>query len=201
MAIVHMDLWSRWTNNSPWIDMSPHSDTLSWFRVNQFLIFLLIVVCVVVKQQYQFYSLWFDTIGLEPMIYHIRGMRSNHYTTDRVAYCRELITTSDRATTFWQGAMPAFTLITPCPFRNHTLAFFVSHSHLYLIVVIVVHPVFWSPFCFISFLFIAMLAPPMILNNQLIYSINTPLAIYLICSLWVAWLVITELQIIFKSKG
>jgi hypothetical protein len=48
-----------------------------------------------------------------------------------------------------------------------------------------VHPVFRSPFCFISSLFIAMLAPPMILSNQLIYSINTPLSIYLICSLWV----------------
>jgi hypothetical protein len=51
-----------------------------------------------------------------------------------------------------------------------------------------VHPVFRSPFCFISSLFIAMLVPPMILNNQLIYSINTPLAIYLLCSLRVPWL-------------
>jgi hypothetical protein len=50
MAIVHLDLWSRWTNNSPWIDMSPHSDTLSWFRVNQFLIFLLIGKGMVTKR-------------------------------------------------------------------------------------------------------------------------------------------------------
>jgi hypothetical protein len=68
------------------------------------------------------------------------------------------------------------------------LPFFVSYAHWYMIVVIVVHPVFRSPFCFISSLSIAMLAPPMILSNQLIYSINTPLAIYFICSLCVPWL-------------
>jgi hypothetical protein len=28
-------------NNSPWIDTSPHSDTLSWFWANQSLLFLL----------------------------------------------------------------------------------------------------------------------------------------------------------------
>jgi hypothetical protein len=28
-------------NNSPRIDMSPHSDTLSWFRANQSLLLLL----------------------------------------------------------------------------------------------------------------------------------------------------------------
>ena len=38
-------------NNSPRIDMSPHSDTLSWFRANQSLIFLLNAVCLVEKQQ------------------------------------------------------------------------------------------------------------------------------------------------------
>ena len=38
-------------NNSPRIDMSPHSDTLSWFRANQSLIFLLNAACLVEKQQ------------------------------------------------------------------------------------------------------------------------------------------------------
>ena len=28
-------------NNSPWVDMSLHSDTLFWFRANQSLLFLL----------------------------------------------------------------------------------------------------------------------------------------------------------------
>jgi len=38
-------------NNSPQIDMSPHSDTLPWFWANQSLLFLLIVACSAEKQQ------------------------------------------------------------------------------------------------------------------------------------------------------
>ena len=34
------------------------------------------------SNKYQFYSLWFDPIGLEPMIYHTRGEHFNHNTTD-----------------------------------------------------------------------------------------------------------------------
>jgi hypothetical protein len=41
---------SHW-NNSLWVDMSQHSDTLSWFRVNQSLLFLLNAVCLAEKQQ------------------------------------------------------------------------------------------------------------------------------------------------------
>jgi hypothetical protein len=37
-------------NNSPQIDMSPHSDTLPWFRANQFLVFLLNAACLAEKQ-------------------------------------------------------------------------------------------------------------------------------------------------------
>jgi len=36
-------------NYSPRIDMSSHSDTLSWFRENQYLLFLLNGVCLTVK--------------------------------------------------------------------------------------------------------------------------------------------------------
>jgi hypothetical protein len=38
-------------NNSPRIDMSPHSDTLSWFWANQSFLFLLNNVCLAEKQQ------------------------------------------------------------------------------------------------------------------------------------------------------
>ena len=38
-------------NNSPRIDMSPHSNTLFWFRVYQSLIFLLNAVCLAEKLQ------------------------------------------------------------------------------------------------------------------------------------------------------
>ena len=40
---------AQW-NNSPRIDMSPHSDTLSWLRVNQSLLFLLNAACLAEKQ-------------------------------------------------------------------------------------------------------------------------------------------------------
>jgi hypothetical protein len=38
-------------NNIPRIDMLPHSDTLSWFRANQSLLFLLIAAWLAEKQQ------------------------------------------------------------------------------------------------------------------------------------------------------
>ena len=49
---VQLDLivLAHW-NNSPQIDMSPHSDTLSWFRANQSLLFLLNAACLAEKQQ------------------------------------------------------------------------------------------------------------------------------------------------------
>ena len=44
---------SHW-NNSPRIDMSPHPDTLSWFRAIQSLLFHLNAACLVEKQQIPF---------------------------------------------------------------------------------------------------------------------------------------------------
>jgi hypothetical protein len=41
-------------NNSPRIDRSPHSDTLSWFRTNQSFLFLLYDECLGEKQQITF---------------------------------------------------------------------------------------------------------------------------------------------------
>ena len=41
---------ARW-NNSPRIEMSPHSDILSWFRDKQSLLFLLSAACLADKQQ------------------------------------------------------------------------------------------------------------------------------------------------------
>ena len=50
-------------NNSPRIDMLPHSDTLSWFRANQSLLFLINAACLAEKRKIQIlYSLWFDPI-------------------------------------------------------------------------------------------------------------------------------------------
>jgi hypothetical protein len=41
---------AHWNNNH-WIDMLPHSDTLSWFRANQSLLFLLNTAWLAKKQQ------------------------------------------------------------------------------------------------------------------------------------------------------
>ena len=50
-------------NHSPLIDMSPNSDTLSWFRANQFLPFLLNAACLAEKQHISIDNLWFYPIG------------------------------------------------------------------------------------------------------------------------------------------
>ena len=63
-------------NNSSQIDMLPHSDTLSRFRANQSLLFLLIDACLAKKQD-------IPILGF-PTIYRTRGDHTNHYTTDVV---------------------------------------------------------------------------------------------------------------------
>ena len=68
---IVLDQW----NNSPRIDMSPHLNTLSWFRANQSLPFLLHAACCVFG---------LTRSGLDPTIYHTRGEHANHYTTDTV---------------------------------------------------------------------------------------------------------------------
>ena len=47
--------------------ISLHSDTLSWFPANQFLLLLLNAACLAQKQQikYQFYGLWFNLQTVE----------------------------------------------------------------------------------------------------------------------------------------
>ena len=46
-----LDFYSAHWNNSPQIDTSPHSVTLSWFRANRSLLFLLNAVCLAEMQQ------------------------------------------------------------------------------------------------------------------------------------------------------
>ena len=65
--------------------MSPHPDTLSWFRADQSLLFLLNAACLPEKQQI---SICID-FGMtrpvfEPTIYRTRGEHTNHYATDAV---------------------------------------------------------------------------------------------------------------------
>ena len=73
-------------NNSPPINMSPHSDTSPWFRANQSLLFTLNAACLTEKQQNTNFIV-FGLTGLEPMIYHTRGEHANHYTTDAILLC------------------------------------------------------------------------------------------------------------------
>ena len=74
-------------NNSPRIDISSHSDTLSWFRANQSLLFLFNAACLAEKQQItNFVVFGLTRPGLEPTIYRTRGDHANHYATDAVVY-------------------------------------------------------------------------------------------------------------------
>ena len=60
--------------------MSPHSDTLSWFRANQSLFFLISEEAT--NTNLKVFGLTLSE--LEPTIYHTRGEHANHYTTDVV---------------------------------------------------------------------------------------------------------------------
>jgi len=58
MSTLYLNNTLRWIfivlahwNNSPRVDMSPYSDTLSWFRANQSLLFLLSAASLAEKQQ------------------------------------------------------------------------------------------------------------------------------------------------------
>ena len=65
-------------NNSPWLDMSPHSDTLSWSEQTSRCSFSLMLCAYLRNYKYQFDSLWFDPIGVEPAIFHTRGDHANN---------------------------------------------------------------------------------------------------------------------------
>jgi hypothetical protein len=58
-------------NNRPWVDISPHSDTLSRFWANQSLLFLVIAACLAEKQKKNtnFIVFGLTRSGVEPMIY------------------------------------------------------------------------------------------------------------------------------------
>ena len=64
--------------------MSPHLDTLSWFRADQSFLFLLNAACLPEKQQISIcIVVGMTRPGLEPTIYRTRGEHSNHYATMR----------------------------------------------------------------------------------------------------------------------
>jgi hypothetical protein len=62
--------------NTPRIDMSTHSDILSWFRVNQSFSLA----------DTNFIGSGFTRSAIEHTIYRTRGERSVHYTTDAYIY-------------------------------------------------------------------------------------------------------------------
>ena len=66
-------------NNRPQIDMSPHSDTLSLFRANQSLLFLLNAAYLAEKQHIPIVVFVLTRSELEPTIYHSQCEHANHY--------------------------------------------------------------------------------------------------------------------------
>ena len=70
-------------NNSPWVDMSLHLDTLFCFRANQFLLFLLNAACLPTNTNFIVFG--FTRPGLEPTIYRTRGEYVTHYAIGAVS--------------------------------------------------------------------------------------------------------------------
>jgi hypothetical protein len=68
-------------NNSHRIDMSPHSDILSWFQANQSLFILLNAAGLAEKQQIPI----LESLVWPHTMYRTRGEHANHYTTDAVS--------------------------------------------------------------------------------------------------------------------
>ena len=67
-------------NNNPQVDMSLHSNVLSWLRAS-------LSECVAEKQQIPILIFFgFTWSGLEPTFYHTPDEIANHYTTDVVVY-------------------------------------------------------------------------------------------------------------------
>ena len=72
-------------NNSPRVELFIYSDTLSWFRANQSLLFLLNAACLTGEATNTNVIVFGLTRpGLEPTIHRTRGLHTNHYATDAV---------------------------------------------------------------------------------------------------------------------
>ena len=69
-------------NNSPRVDMSLHSDTSFWFRVNKSLLFLINDACLAEKQQIPI--LWSLVWPDRDSNLRALGEYANHYATDAV---------------------------------------------------------------------------------------------------------------------
>ena len=81
---------AHWSNSPP-IDMSPHSDTLSWFWANQSLLFLLNATCLAGKQQIPIlYSLVWPDQCLNPYLPHSRWARWPLGITPLMWYLRHI---------------------------------------------------------------------------------------------------------------
>ena len=70
--------------------MSLHSDTLFWFRTNQYLLFLLNAAFLAEKQHTPILVFGLTRPGLEPTIYRTRGEHVNHYDTDAVNFSKDV---------------------------------------------------------------------------------------------------------------
>ena len=69
-------------NNCSRIDMSLNTDTLFWFRVNQFLLFLLNAACLAEKQQIPIFIVFSLTRPwLKPTSYRTQSGHASHYPT------------------------------------------------------------------------------------------------------------------------
>ena len=82
LIFIVLTLW----NNSPWVDMSLHSDTLSWFRANQTVFARPPWCCVLSGEATNTTFIVFGLTGpkLEPTIYRTRTHWPLHHRCDSV---------------------------------------------------------------------------------------------------------------------
>ena len=94
-------IWMRWwldfllqahCNNSPWVVMSLHSETLYWFHANQFLLLLInsALTFLVEASNTNFIDFVLMRLWLELTVYCPRSEYANYYTTEK--YYLDLIT-------------------------------------------------------------------------------------------------------------
>jgi hypothetical protein len=102
-------------NNSLWIDMSPHSDTLFWFLADQFLLFLLNAVFLALWHGTNLY-MWLD-------ITHGRWLHASLYSMNHMGGIMVSVLASiavDCGFELWSGQTKDYKISICCFFAKNT---------------------------------------------------------------------------------
>ena len=87
----------QWDDDEVCFVLDQHAE-LDFYSANQSLLFPPNAACLAQKQQIPILVIGMSRLGLEPMIYSIRGEQANHYTTDVVhVYSRKWVVVQVRS--------------------------------------------------------------------------------------------------------